>query len=342
VTIDDDAKGQPPPVNKPRIYEADLAKDFGPDPRNANKGTERGMGLLDKSIAELGAGRSIVADKNGLIPAGNKTREALARAGITKAVVIETDGRTPVVVKRMDFDLTRPGDPARRYAYMDNRVAELDLEWDNSILAEDAANGVDLSGLWTDAELKMLLDTTEPASLADRFLVPPFSVLDARQGYWQERKAAWLVIGIASAEGRGENLQKSGNGMMAESMRSNTGRLTYAQGSDKDPVSAKIADAGGTSIFDPVLCELVYAPGVVGLRPVRRRVGPRHRRRPLRPSLHRDRPPTRAGRRQRKAARHGPWRVTDAIRSRPRTGRRPRPGGADAGPPSRRHLGEAR
>ena len=40
-------------------------------------------------------------------------------------------------------------------------------------------------------------------TLAERFIVPPFSVLDARQGYWQERKRAWLALGIQSELGRG-------------------------------------------------------------------------------------------------------------------------------------------
>lgn len=44
-------------------------------------------------------------------------------------------------------------------------------------------------------------------SLADRFLIPPFSVLDARQGYWQKRKKMWIELGIQSELGRGENLQ---------------------------------------------------------------------------------------------------------------------------------------
>ena len=55
-------------------------------------------------------------------------------------------------------------------------------------------------------------DTTDAATpeqarqtLAERFLVPPFSVLDARQGYWQTRKSAWLALGIQSELGRGEN-----------------------------------------------------------------------------------------------------------------------------------------
>jgi len=43
-------------------------------------------------------------------------------------------------------------------------------------------------------------------SLADRFVVPPFSVLDARQGYWQERKRQWLAMGIQSELGRGGDL----------------------------------------------------------------------------------------------------------------------------------------
>src|SRR4051812_37586803 len=42
------------------------------------------------------------------------------------------------------------------------------------------------------------------ASLAERFLLPPFSVLDARQGYWQNRKRAWIALGIQSELGRGE------------------------------------------------------------------------------------------------------------------------------------------
>jgi len=40
-------------------------------------------------------------------------------------------------------------------------------------------------------------------SLAERFIIPPFSVFDARQGYWQERKEAWLRLGIQSELGRG-------------------------------------------------------------------------------------------------------------------------------------------
>lgn len=41
--------------------------------------------------------------------------------------------------------------------------------------------------------------------LSKRFLIPPFSVLDARAGYWQDRKRAWLSLGIQSELGRGQS-----------------------------------------------------------------------------------------------------------------------------------------
>ena len=41
-------------------------------------------------------------------------------------------------------------------------------------------------------------------ALARAFMVPPFSVLSARDGWWQERKRAWIALGIKSELGRGE------------------------------------------------------------------------------------------------------------------------------------------
>lgn len=35
------------------------------------------------------------------------------------------------------------------------------------------------------------------------FIYPPFSVLNAREGWWQERKREWLALGIMSEVGRG-------------------------------------------------------------------------------------------------------------------------------------------
>lgn len=55
------------------------------------------------------------------------------------------------------------------------------------------------------------VDHSKTPSLAERFAVPPFSTLDARQGYWQNRKRAWLSLGIDSELGRGDKASPSGS-----------------------------------------------------------------------------------------------------------------------------------
>jgi hypothetical protein len=80
------------------------------------------------------------------------------------------------------------------------------------VLKRLQGEGVDLSKLWGEDELAGFgLDSGERIgegearrTLAERFGVPPFSVLDARQGYWQARKRAWMALGIESELGRGE------------------------------------------------------------------------------------------------------------------------------------------
>ncbi len=48
--------------------------------------------------------------------------------------------------------------------------------------------------------------------LGKRFGVPPFSVLSARDGDWQERKRKWIALGIQSELGRGGVVPGGGGG----------------------------------------------------------------------------------------------------------------------------------
>jgi DNA modification methylase len=147
------------------------------DPRNANKGTERGKELLLQSVRELGGGRSVLLDKNGTLIAGNKTFDAAQEAGL-KVRVIEAGRGELIAVRRADLDLSDDSGEARRLAYLDNRVGELDLEWDASVVAADAAAGLDLDALgFLDKELQGLLaqvdlqieeEKTDPAELIDK------------------------------------------------------------------------------------------------------------------------------------------------------------------------------
>lgn len=94
-------------------------------------------------------------------------------------------------------------------------------------------------------------------SLAERFIFPPFSVLDARQGAWQERKRNWIGLGLKSEDGRSARmLAKSVNDELV--VDPDTGE-EYYKGAPPGSVNAKIlALSNGQSIFDPVLCEMAY------------------------------------------------------------------------------------
>ena len=102
--------------------------DLIPDNVNANRGTKRGSGMLERSLRQYGAGRSVLVDSSGRIIAGNKTVEAAGSIGLEDAVVVETDGTKVVVVKRTDITLDSP--QGRGLAIADNRVGEVNLDWD--------------------------------------------------------------------------------------------------------------------------------------------------------------------------------------------------------------------
>lgn len=126
--------------------------DLKPDPKNANRGTQRSLSLLDDSLREHGAGRSILIDKNGVIIAGNKTVERAKDIGLNEVTIVQTDGKKLVAVQRTDLDLEN--DPeARQMAYADNRVGQF-LEWDTETIIDDIEAGIDLSFLFEDNEIE--------------------------------------------------------------------------------------------------------------------------------------------------------------------------------------------
>lgn len=114
----------------------------------------------------------------------------------------------------------------------------------------------------------VLPDGSRPP-LAARYLTVPFSVLDARTGWWRERKAAWLQLGIQSEKGRADHLVFANSAQppavyqAKNEYEARVGRkVTWPEFTAANP---GVVQQAGTSVFDPVLCELVYrwfsAPG---------------------------------------------------------------------------------
>lgn len=104
------------------------------DDKNFNQHTEYGMSLLEKSLRENGAGRSILIDKDNNIIAGNGIIEAAGNIGLEDLQIVETDGTKIVAVKRTDVSLD--SDQGREMALADNATASADLEWDKDAISE--------------------------------------------------------------------------------------------------------------------------------------------------------------------------------------------------------------
>lgn len=85
---------------------------------------------------------------------------------------------------------------------------------------------------------------TPGKGLSGRFIFPPFSVFRTMDGDWMRRKRQWLALGIESEVGRDGGKIK----------------VYHTQGwVNKKGIKGNAINQTGTSIFDPTLCELVYA-----------------------------------------------------------------------------------
>lgn len=103
------------------------------DKRNYRKHNDKNKGLINKSLEECGAGRSILIDNEGEIIAGNGVYEQ-AQALNIPVKIVETDGSELVVVKRTD--LATDDEKRKRLAVMDNSSSDTS-EFDFSLLQED-------------------------------------------------------------------------------------------------------------------------------------------------------------------------------------------------------------
>jgi DNA modification methylase len=167
--------------------------EYKPDPRNANKGTERGIYMLEESVSRVGAARSLVASLDDHIPIGNHTLQAMIDAGIENVIEVPTDGKTVVVVKRTDWESI--DDPqVREAALWDNRTAEVGINLDAQSLLDQAANGIDLSLMYHQDEIDTLLTMTnakittgdDPGAQVDR-------AEELREKWQTERGQVWDV-----------------------------------------------------------------------------------------------------------------------------------------------------
>lgn len=231
-----------------------------PYARNSRTHSDAQVAQIAASIKEFGFTNPVLIDKDGGIIAGHGRVMAARKLKLDEVPCIRLGHLTDT--------------QKRAYIIADNKLA-LNSGWDAETLQielaelEVAGFKLDLTGFEGDDLTKAMFgdlavdgeqdgeqnaaqeesaeqespqeqkQAEQSAKLADRFMLPPFTVMNAREGWWQDRKRAWFALGIKSEEGRDAK--------------------AFGHAGATDEVSIKIlAQQDGISIFDPVMCEIAY------------------------------------------------------------------------------------
>jgi len=201
--------------------------DLKPHPKNPRQFTEKGLKDLENSINSIGFMQPININQDGVILSGH-----------ARTLKLKEMGETEVDVYVPDRMLT----PKQEEEVLVRANANTAGKWDWDLLANnfelEEINewGLEVPDMEIDEEELEAKEDEKHKKLTDRFIIPPFSVLDTKQGAWQQRKNYWLSLGIKSELGRD-----------AECLPTGFNEKNYG-----------VKPMTGTSIFDPVLCELAY------------------------------------------------------------------------------------
>jgi ParB-like chromosome segregation protein Spo0J len=151
--------------------------ELTPAKRNAREHGERNLSMIEASLKEYGAARSIVVDEDGEIIAGHGTVSAAKKAGITKVRTVETDGQEIVAVVRSGLSRQQKDE----LAISDNRSAEL-ADWDPDVLG-GLKDQVNLGKFFDENELGAIVGFGELSYEQIKELKPPPNMM-------------WILVGV--------------------------------------------------------------------------------------------------------------------------------------------------
>lgn len=164
-----------------------------PFPRNARIHPTKQVDQLAASITEFGWTIPVLVDEDHEIIAGHGRLLAAKKLGIKEVPVMIAVGWSD--------------EQKRAYRIADNQLT-VNAAWDEVFLKTElddlaeAGFNIDLIGFDPVDDLDGVTDGKASGVLAEVFGVPPFTVLNAREGWWQDRKRAWIAMGIKSELGR--------------------------------------------------------------------------------------------------------------------------------------------
>lgn len=171
-------------------------EDLIPYARNTRTHTPEQVNKVASSIKEFGFTNPVLVDAEKGIIAGHCRVMASQKLGMQQVPTIEVTGWTDA--------------QKRAYIIADNKLA-LDAGWDEELLRielEELKNDsfdIELTGFEL-SEIDEILGSEESqefeeseqplGSLSEKYLEPPFSILDSTSGRWVERVRLWKSLGL--------------------------------------------------------------------------------------------------------------------------------------------------
>lgn len=143
--------------------------------------TQTQLDKLKKSVQEFPQMlelRPLVIDEDNVVLGGNMRLKALMELGIDKVPVKKIIGFTQE--QKQEFIIKD------NIGYGEWEWETLLQDWDNDLLLDWGLEIPDY--VMDDVEDEVVVSHKK---LQETFIVPPFSILDSRQGYWMERKKSW-------------------------------------------------------------------------------------------------------------------------------------------------------
>lgn len=201
-------------------------KDLKKAAYNPRSMSEKEMKKLMASIEANGLVQPIIVNHDWTIIGGHQRVEACRRLGWEEITIWRVNIQDKGQEKALNLALNK----------ISGQFEELELR---KILEELAERDMLISSAFEQKELERLRwkhSIELHRKLIDDYIIPPFSIFDCKQGYWQKRKKDWIDKIGDSGEGRPKDLISGGLQQLAE----RKGNLC------------------GTSIFDPVLAEVCY------------------------------------------------------------------------------------